>query len=108
MEKEKFMLDMNGNIFSLLISNNVVYLFKGVKMTSTRLAVEIHNKYLKVFSKIKEYLENNSFGEFYFDVCCDQIYLNYKWVDGLLRTESKSKAKQQAILKACEILEKRL
>jgi len=48
-------------------------------MTVTRLAVElvieIHNKYLKVFSKIKEYLENNSFGEFYFDVCYDQIYL---------------------------------
>jgi len=44
-------------------------------MTVIELAAEIHNKYLKVFSKIKEYLENNSFGEFYFDVCYDQIYL---------------------------------
>jgi hypothetical protein len=134
-------------------------------MIVTELTTVIHHRYLKVFSKIKEYLKNNSFGQFYFDVCYDQIDLqtdfdgcydcndssNYEVLPfsmlyGLLECffeengieieirnvimyyefqlfstktndfvhestddfKSKNDAKYNAILKACEILERKL
>jgi len=134
-------------------------------MTVTELTKEIHHNHQKVFSKIKEYLKNNSFGNFYFDICYDQIdmqtdfdgcydcngsshyeVLPFSMLYGLLEDffenngieieirnvimyyefqlfstetgdfvyestddfKSKNEAKYQAILKSCEILERRL